>query len=321
MALAATTGIATERWRRTSPLGLVTLYSTFGLLLFAPLAFGTTEPWSIFVFEAGAAILFVLWAFRESKSGELQIMGNALFAPMIAFAALVLIQLFAGRTAYRQQTISSLRLFCAYFLLCFLVVQLLQRTSQVKVLAIAFSAYGAALAAFAIIQGISSNGKLYWMRTPSSGGWIYGPYVNHNHYAGLMEMLVPIPLVLSLNDHAHGQKKKLAMAAAAIMGSSIFLSGSRGGMAALVVELSLLAFLALRRSKGKIKRSAIAIGLFVLIMAGLLAWVRRHSRGYRSRCSEDVRAQAGSGLGPRRIPGRLSAVPQLLHKFFGERRS
>ena len=32
------------------------------------------------------------------------------------------------------------------------------------------------------------------------GGWIYGPYVNHNHYAGLMEMLVPIPLVLSLTE-------------------------------------------------------------------------------------------------------------------------
>jgi len=37
--------------------------------------------------------------------------------------------------------------------------------------------------------------QLYWMRQPRSGGWIYGPYVNHNHYAGLMEMLVPIPLI------------------------------------------------------------------------------------------------------------------------------
>ena len=62
-----------------------------------------------------------------------------------------------------------------------------------------FSGYGFAVAMFALMQGIASNGKLYWLRTPQSGGWIYGPYVNHNHYAGLMEMLTPIPLVISLS--------------------------------------------------------------------------------------------------------------------------
>ena len=54
MAHAATTRITVERWRRASPLDRITLYSTFGLLLFGPLAFGTTEPWSKFVLECGA---------------------------------------------------------------------------------------------------------------------------------------------------------------------------------------------------------------------------------------------------------------------------
>jgi len=60
MAHAATTALVTEGWRRTSSLDRVTLYGAFALLLFGPLAFGVTEPWSIFILEFGAAVLFCL---------------------------------------------------------------------------------------------------------------------------------------------------------------------------------------------------------------------------------------------------------------------
>ena len=54
------------------------------------------------------------------------------------------------------------------------------------------------------------------------GGAIYGPYVNHNHYAGLMELLVPVPLVLSLTRLA-GEKERIAAGiAAAIMAGRFF---------------------------------------------------------------------------------------------------
>ena len=54
------------------------------------------------------------------------------------------------------------------------------------------------MALFAVLQGMAPNGKLYWIRALEQGGNIYGPYVNHNHYAGLMEMLTPFPLVLEI---------------------------------------------------------------------------------------------------------------------------
>src|SRR4029077_1459897 len=115
-----------------------------------------------------------------------------------------------------------------------------------------FSGYGFAVAMFALMQGIASNGKLYWLRTAESGGWIYGPYVNHNHYAGLMEMLTPIPLVISLAGGVRGSRRALAGLVAAIMASTIFLSGSRGGMAAFAAQMVLLAgFLISRRKKWK----------------------------------------------------------------------
>ena len=96
------------------------------------------------------------------------------------------------------------------------------------------------MASFAILQGMAPNGKLYWIWTLEQGGSIYGPYVNRNHYAGLMEMLMPFPLVLAATRFTEGNRKIVVAGIAALMAASIFLSGSRGGMAAFVAQMVLL---------------------------------------------------------------------------------
>lgn len=249
----------------------VVLYGVFGLLLFGPLAFGAVEPWSIFVLEAGAALLLVLWAIRQAASGELSVAGNPLFAPMLVFAFCIGLQLVTGRTEYRYETFSAGLLYCAYGILCFLVVQVLRRTAQVQALTATFSAYGFLLASFALLQGLSSTTKLYWLRTPRTGGWIYGPYVNHNHYAGLMEMLVPIPLVFSLTRGARGSRKTMAGIAAALMAGTIFLSGSRGGMLAFVVQMGVLALVVVWRQKSR--KMTLALATFLVFGVGLVLWL------------------------------------------------
>lgn len=254
-----------------SKLDRALLYGVVGILLFGPLAFGAVESWSISIVQIGSCLLFMLWAARQLAAGELEIVGNPLFLPMMFFVGLVLWQLATGRTAYRFNTFSAALLYCAYGLLCFLTVQCLRRTSQVKALAWVFSGYGFAVALFALVQGIASNGKLYWLRTPSSGGWIYGPYVNHNHYAGLMEMLAPIPLVISFSDGVRDSRRALAAFAAAVMASTIFLSGSRGGMAAFGVQTALLAAILFARQKNR--RAAFALTAFLVIALALLAWL------------------------------------------------
>src|SRR5882724_5400499 len=232
-----------QRASSRSALDSVVLYGVVSLLLFGPLAAGAVRPWAIFVLEMGAALLFALWVVRQARSGILQFTGNPLFLPMLVFAALIVLQLVTGATTYRYQTFSSVLLYCAYGLFCFLVVQSLRSSTQIKTLAFIFSAYGLGVAMFALVQSMTSNGKLYWLRTPRFGGWIYGPYVNHNHYAGLMEMLVPIPLVFFLTQRAQGWQK--AMAAVAV----VLIKQRRG------------------------RRSNIGLGLFLLMVIGLLIWL------------------------------------------------
>lgn len=259
------------RSRRQAQSQPAILYGICGLLMFGPLAFGAVEPWAVFVLQSGAGLLFLFWATHSVTRGKLDVISNPLFWPMLGFGVLILAQLALQLTANRAATSSGFLRYCTYGLLCFLTVQCLRTTQPIKMLAATFSAYGFAAAAFALCQGIASNGKLYWLRTPRFASWTYGPYVNHNHYAGLMEMLVPIPLVLALSRRIQRRHRTMAALAAAVMASTIFLSGSRGGIVAFSVEMAaLLAVLVKRRSRS---RTVLALGAFLVIAVALSVWL------------------------------------------------
>ena len=263
---------------RSAQMDAILLYATFGLLMFGPLAFGAVEPWSTFVLEAGSALLTLLWLYRQILGGELSIELNPLFLPMAAFGGLILLQIVFGATAYRHDTIAGALLYGAYGMLCFVSGQTLLRSSQARTIAAILALYGFAIAALALLQGIAPNGKLYWLRQPSAGGWIYGPYVNHNHYAGLMELMVPVPLILSLTRLV-GEKERIAAGiAAAIMVGTVFLSGSRGGMVAILGELLLLVVILLRQNVALIRkkkgiRLAVSIAAFAIVLVSMLTWL------------------------------------------------
>jgi O-antigen ligase len=128
------------------------------------------------------------------------------------------------------------------------------------------------VASFAVLQGLAPNGKLYWIWPLEQGGFIYGPYVNHNHYAGLMEMLLPFPLVLAATRFTDGNRKIVVAGIAALMAGSIFLSGSRGGMVAFVAQMFVLgAFLVRKRERSW--KQPVMLGIFLAMVIGFLVWM------------------------------------------------
>jgi hypothetical protein len=252
-------------------MGKILLYGTFGVLMFGPIAFGAVEPWSIFVLEVSSLLLTLLWFAKQWLDGEMNIQWNPLFLPMVGFGILVILQIATRSSAYSHDTLSGGLLYGAYAMLCFLSSQTLLRSAQARRLAVIFSIYGFTLAALALLQGVAPNGKLLWIRQPRLGGWIYGSYVNHNHYAGLMELLMPIPLVLSLSHMVHHKARTAAGIAAATMAGTVFFSGSRGGMLAIVVEFIVL-LIVLVRYKKRI-RIALGVGAFAVVLVCMLAWL------------------------------------------------
>lgn len=248
----------------SSTLHSVVVLGACALLAYAVLAFGAVEDWAIYSLQAGCAILFLLWAGLQIKRGELAL-DQPLLLPALLFGIAPGLQLALGRSAYAYATRSGIMLFAAYAVLLLAGTEVARRRTQCRRVALILSVFGGVYAAFSLIQGLAGNGKLYWIRQPRFGGWIYGSFVNHGNYAGLMELLAPIPLVLCLGGLVRGGGRFLLGIVAVLTATTIFLSGSRGGMLAFAVQVVVLAAWLLLPSR----RTGLAAGLALVFISAL----------------------------------------------------
>jgi O-antigen ligase len=238
-----------------------------GLMLsvaFAVLAHGAVEPWSESLLIFLAALLFVAWCgvviFRKT---EIQL--SPILAPVALLAGLALAQWSLGLSAYSYATrIEFLRL-AAYALFAFLAVQCFRRTEDFRPFVWFLIFFGFAVALFGILQHLTFNGKLYWFRELREAGFPFGPYVNRNHFAGLMELIAPLGLALLLHRGVPRDQMPLLGLFAVFPVAALFLSASRGGIVSFLFQLVLLVFLSWSRPAGK---RALALGLLVLFFAG-----------------------------------------------------
>ena len=129
--------------------------------------------------------------------------------------------------------------------------------------------YGFSLALFALLQFFSSNGLIYWS-VQAQRSWIFGPYVNHNHYAGLMEMLIPVGAGYVLSRPREDPMRPLLGCALLVPIASALLCGSRGGFISLLVELVILGAVVFMYAPLSRRRRLAAVGGLGMAMAGLL---------------------------------------------------
>ena len=216
------------------------------LLAFEPLAFGGVLENDIFLLELTAGLLLVTWAAGGMAVRRAHIIGSPLFAPMLCFAGLVAVQLSLNRSAYWYDTWHKALLWAAYAIILFLCVQCFGREAWLLRFGVSAAVFGFLVALFAILQEFAGNGKFYWVFPNPSGGNFFGPYTDHAHYAGLMEMLIPFPLVFAMCRFAPIPLRIVSACLGAVMGASIFLSRSRGGVMAFVIELLVLTLLSAR---------------------------------------------------------------------------
>ncbi|MGD0506342.1 MAG: O-antigen ligase family protein [Terriglobales bacterium] len=249
------------------------------LLMFGPLALGIVQDWSTALFEAGAAVVLLIWMTWQLIACEVRVRWSSLFAPMLAFFGLIVVQILFHHSAYLYDSLSELWLYIAYAILVFVAVQLVRSDDDFilrfgKTMAV----FGSVYAVFAVFQGFTSEGRIYWLIKPRTGG-LYGSYVNHNHYAGLMELLLPIALVLAFSRLVREGKRVLLVFATIVMAASVFLCQSRGGMFAVVVETVFLALFWMRQFSPR--KSAAVFVAFCLVTAVFLAWIAPQQVGGR----------------------------------------
>jgi O-antigen ligase len=241
------------------------------LLAFAILAFGATDTIILTILEIGTAALFLWWALLVALGPTSELLWAPALWPLAGLEALAVLQLLGHFTMYPYLTKLELLRLTSYLLLAFLSVQAFRAARHWRQFAWFAIWLGFFIAIFGIIQSLTFNGKLYWVRTLEHGGIPFGPFVNRNHFAGAMELLIPMALAMLAVRGVRRQQLPLVMLCAAVSIGALVLSASRAGIVALGVELVLMVVL-LEFSGGEQRH--LVTGIVVIALAvSLVAWL------------------------------------------------
>jgi len=358
-------------------------------LFVAPLPFGAVQEWAWGTLTALAFLLLLLWSISSVQQGAMRIVWSPLYVPAGLLFILGMIQFFGHLTMDPIATRESLLKLAADLILFFMAAQLFGAPAPARSTLAALGervdplrqvgegvggppasplrwtivVYSFLLALFAIFQFFSSHGLIYW--TVQSPGWTFGPYVNHNHYAGLMEMLIPIMVAsvltafrkppslppshaVSSQYEASGQvpqnlparlagpayrqpgasragRESSTTALAVFLGCvvlipvvSVLLSGSRGGLISLAVEVLLAAVLIFLRGPARARKITAVLGSSALIAAALLfVWMAPRQSLERLETVVDITHSPEVGLAERWVASRDSLRILRDHPWVG----
>ena len=246
------------------------------VLLGAPLAFGAVVPWAWVALGLVAALTLFLWALGSVQQGALKLVWSPLYIPLALFFLLGVAQYAARLTLDRSETRQALVLLVADLAFFFLAVQLFAGAGSrtLRAFGLAVLVFAGAMGLFAIVQFASGTHRIYGIvDTP---GGLFGPYVNPDHFAGLMEMLIPVAVLYIAGRRGRSSLEASVwrVIAVTLALASLLLSGSRAGLLALSAEI-LIATIALRtagaRTTERRRLAMAAVTLFAGVM--LFAYV------------------------------------------------
>jgi O-antigen ligase len=137
---------------------------------------------------------------------------------------------------------------------------------------------------FLVLVGVLEAflGLLQYFLVP---GWIFnfqnpfyrssGTLINHNHFAGLLEMLIPVALAcayIATERFGDFARSYMSVLAASFMGLAVLFAISRMGILSAVTTILFLGFIVRVRHSQKRLPTGLALGVIGLVLAGAL-WI------------------------------------------------
>ena len=289
------------------------------LLIFSPLAFGTVSTWSLTIMEALSigAVLLLFISYGLKNKAIYKAPGTLVIMLYPAYILIQLIPLPAGvvklispatyslyketigiidpvqwvsLSINKKATFAELFRYTAYAGFYLLTVQVLSRRSLLKKTLTYLVIFATVLSVTAILQRFTSPGKIFWFYETSSS--FFGPYFNHNHYAGLMEMIFPVIFslflfykpsvsypslrekVVEFFSHVRTSEHILLGFSCLLVALSVFLSLSRGGTISLCISAG-LCFLLITLKQRTIRsagNTVVLLALLLLVSVGWFGW-------------------------------------------------
>lgn len=264
---------------RTSGIIFFVLCAT---IVLTTLAYGTVHQPTLAVFYIVAVLLVVLWAADALIGGALRFHKSPLQIPLIAAFLYALVQIIPFGTlaplagiANIPRTISLEPFATQVAALHFLALSIyfaalltyIDSAKRLRKVVMLITVFGFVYAFFGILQNVLSPQKIYGIYdVPYAKP--FGSFVNRHNFAAYIEMTLCLPLGLMFVGAIEKDRRLLYVTAIALMGVALILSGSRGGLVALLAAIVFLVFLTTKTRNTK--QLALKIGLAVLLLATIV---------------------------------------------------
>ncbi len=266
--------------------------------------FGAVQPHILSLVEASIIVLFAIWWISDKETKEF----TPLALPFALFLALGLFQVIPlplplakllsphavilreklGTLTYWTTlslvpalTLKELTRWFTILFLYLLVVNLFQTKEFLKNLIRALLALSIFEALYGLFLFATGSPTLLWYRKPEYvTGRVHGTYRNPDHFAGYMEMVIPLHLsqVLtwrhrSLYTTEERSKRLLGIFLVVVLTISLFFSISRAGIVAFVASFAFWTFLNLKEKERERARLTGYLWFFLILLAAYLLWI------------------------------------------------
>jgi O-antigen ligase len=271
------------------------------IIVLLPIPYGAVQAWWISLFEVVVFTITILWIIEGLLSGKGIVKEHEVLLPLLLIVLFALTQtvplsssmvggvsitrtISADPFETRQFTVKLL----AHTLVLAMLIRFTNTRSRLRILTYAIVASGTGIAVF---------GLLRFVLQPQQGGFLlhylkgetgFGPFINRDHFSFLMEITMGLIAGLAIFGGFGKWKLRLFFGFGLIIWLATSLSGSRGGVSAMVCQIMLGFFLAmsdssqilrspfariLRRAYRSLTVRAVALAVILIVIVATSIWI------------------------------------------------
>ncbi len=204
---------------------LLILVALVAMIVFSPMAMGSVAPWARNSLLVLSLFITALWLMQAAVKGRLRLVREPFYILVGVFFLIALAQLIplsastmdtispGTATLYektlgpytdaqQERTLSvtpyhterELYRLATFFLVFLVVTNTFRRKSQIITIVLALVAVGSFQAIYGFGEHFSTESRIFWNKKLFNPEAVTGTYINKNHFAGLLEMVIPVAL-------------------------------------------------------------------------------------------------------------------------------
>ena len=230
------------------------------IMILSPVGLGSARVWSAAPALMASYTILCIWLIRANNSPGYKFKRTPLDVPIFLLITIAAVSSFFSIN--RHDSFCALAILAAYVGIYYMIVNEFDHKMVMRViLAVVFA--GTVISLYGLMQYMGVLGHSWW----DPAEFVAATFVNHNHFAGYLELVISAVFGLLLSEET--KKYKLPLAAALVFLLTAFiLTQSRGGWMSLLIASVFMMIFAIRRKKTD-KNGIFALILVILLISAI----------------------------------------------------